>query len=243
VECDQFILEFPIAPDYSFDSFVAHGKNRLIVQELINLKNHPNHSITLTGEVGVGKTHLLQATVHGFQGSKERDGVKSVYLNMTTLGQQLIKQGEEGLAGLLARYGNYSLVAIDDLEQLRENPSLQEAVLFLFNQVRASGGKLLFASRTPPPAMGWLREDLSSRLLWGEVLVLHPPNDEELGEILEKMARDRQIRLSPKLIKFLQLRLPRQVPAYAQAMAELDRAGMGLKHKLTVPLAKKALNL
>jgi DnaA-homolog protein len=243
VECSQFILEFPISPDYSFDSFIAKEKNRLIVQEIRNLKARPQHSLTITGEAGVGKTHLLKAAVNHFQDSQQGQERGAVYLDMAALVMQLQKQGEESLGQLLARYGTYSLVAVDDLEQLKEQPLLQEAVLFLFNQVRSSGGKLLFASRISPKAMKWLREDLSSRLLWGELLALTPPSDEELGEILAKMALDRQVRLSPELIKFLQLRLPRRVPDYAEAMARLDRAAMGLQHRITVPLAKKVLNM
>jgi DnaA-homolog protein len=243
VQCDQYILEFPIAPDYSFDSFVARGNNRLIVQEIMQLKSHPSLGLTLTGAAGTGKTHLLQAAVHHFQGEDHDERRGAVYLNTANLMEQLAKQGEESLALMLARYDSYSLVAVDDLEQLQNQHPLQEAVLFLFNRVRDAGGNLLFASRTPPQAMQNIRKDLSSRLLWGEVLALTTPSDEELGEILEKMALDRQILLSPELINFLQLRLPRRIPDYIEAITRLDRAGMGLKHRITVPLAKKVLDL
>lgn len=248
MECNQFILEFPLATDYSFDSFIAKGENRLLVQEIINLQARPKQSLTLVGEAGVGKTHLLQAAVSHFnQTAKEQKNRQAIYLDIKTIAQQLQKKGEESMAMLLSRYETYSMVAIDALEQLKEptpmQATLQEAVLFLFNRVRANRGKVLFASRLPLHPMPWLREDLHSRLLWGEVLTLAVPNDEELGEILNKMAQDRQVLLTPELIRFLQLRLPRQVAEYAKVMDQLDRAGMGLQHRLTVPLAKKVLNL
>ncbi|MBF0359349.1 MAG: ATP-binding protein [Magnetococcales bacterium] len=240
MECSQFILEFPIEPNYSFDSFIASGHNKLVVQELLNIKSRHEHSLTITGMAGVGKTHLLQAAASYFQ---ENSQGSTAYLDIASLVQQLASSDEGDLSRLLESYSSYSLVAVDELEQLENRPGLQEAVLFLFNRVSSSGGKLLFASRNSPHTMTCLRKDLSSRLLWGDVLPLNPPDDDTLGKILAKMANDRQVKLSPKLIKFLKLRLPRRVPDYAQAMAALDRAGKGLKHKLTVPLAKKVLNL
>jgi DnaA-homolog protein len=241
VECSQFILDFPLEPDYSFDSFIATGKNRLIINEIINLKNHHDHSLTLTGLAGSGKTHLLQAATTYFQGEDKTNPRSAIYLDIEALVSQVASQKEGDLAQLLTRYGAFSIVAIDELEKLKNQPPLQEAVLFLFNQVISKGGKLLFASRISPNNMNWLRKDLSSRLLWGEVFTLTPPSDEELGEILTKMAHDRQVKVSPELIKYLQLRLPRRVPAYGDAMEKLDRAGKSLKHKITVPLAKKVL--
>jgi DnaA regulatory inactivator Hda len=240
VEYSQFILEFPIEPNYSFDSFIAAGHNKLVVQEIISIKRRQEHSLTITGLAGVGKTHLLQAAASYFQNNSQGSGV---YLDIASLVEQLTSSDEIDLSKLLERYSSHSLVAIDELEQLENRPGLQEAVLFLFNRVSSAGGKLLFASRNSPHTMTWLRKDLSSRLLWGDVLTLTPPDEDTLVEILVKMAQDRQVKLSPELIKFLKLRLPRRVPDYAQAMAELDRAGKGLKHKLTVPLAKKVLNL
>jgi DnaA-homolog protein len=241
VECSQFILEFPLEPDYSFDSFIATGKNRLIINEIINLKNHHDHSLTLTGLAGSGKTHLLHAAISYFQAENKTKQTTAVYLDIAALVSQVASHKEGDLAQLLTRYKDYCVVAIDELEKLENQPPLQEAVLFLFNQVISKGGKLLFASRISPNNMDWLRKDLSSRLLWGEVFTITPPCDDELGEILTKMAHDRQVKLSPELINFLQLRLPRRVPDYGDAMEKLDRAGKGLKQKITVPLAKKVL--
>lgn len=243
MQCDQLILELPLSPDYSLDSFIAKGENRQVIERIQQLDASPQQSFTLTGAAGTGKTHLLRAAVLRHGGQHAPPHARGIYLDMATLGQKVAGQGEEKLSALLTHHGRYSLVAVDDLHQLEDHPPLQEAVLFLFNQVRHGGGTLLFASRLSPHAMPWLREDLRSRLLWGEILTLVPPSDEELGEILEKMAMDRQVRLSADLVKFLQFRLPRTVPDYAQAMDRLDRAGMGLKHRLTVPLAKKVLGL
>ncbi len=243
MEFSQFILEFPILEDHSFDSFVAMEKNRLIVEAIKQMANRPQHALTIIGAAGVGKTHLLQAAVNHFTAQNPQLQPTALYLDINALVGQLPNRDEASLAGVLQEYGDHPLVAVDDLQLLEGRPDLQEALLFLFNRLRATGGRGLFASRMNPQGMAWLREDLRSRLLWGEVFTLQTPSDDELGEILAKMARDRQVRLSPELIKFLKLRLPRRVPDYADAMARLDRAGMGLKHKLTVPLAKKVLDM
>ncbi|MBF0453817.1 MAG: hypothetical protein HQL72_03245 [Magnetococcales bacterium] len=243
MESKQFILEFPLTPDCSFDSFVAWGENRRVVEAIRHLKTGSEHGLILTGEAGCGKTHLLKGAVNHFNTPEPSPSQQAVYLDLPLLKTQLNPKDEQAFSTLLGRYGNLALVAVDHLEQLEGEPALQEALLFLFNRVRASQGKLLCASRLAPQAISWLREDLSSRLLWGELLTLSSPNDAELKEILNKMARDRQVNLSQALIHFLHLRLPRSMSAYAQAMDQLDRAGMQLKQRMTVPFAKKVLNL
>ncbi|MBF0438588.1 MAG: hypothetical protein HQL93_05640 [Magnetococcales bacterium] len=238
----QHILEFGVDPVFDFDNFIVGDSNRLALHALQILMDSSATSLTLTGEEGCGKTHLLHATVGR---RRETHGKESaVYLDPETLGQALAK-GEEGdLTRFLARWGHGMLVAVDSLEQMEFGlPALQEGLLFLFNQLRETSGRLLVASRVSPHHLEWLRPDLRSRLLWGSVLLIAPPDDAELEYILSKMAADRQVRLSPELIKFLCLRLPRRIPDHATALARLDRAGMEQKRPLTVPLAKEILGV
>ncbi len=238
----QYVLEFDVDPVYTFDNFIVGDSNRLALQAVQTMMDSVATSLTLTGEFGCGKTHLLHAAVNFRRGLL--GGESAVFLDPKQLVLALAG-GEEGdLTRLLARWGNGILVAVDDLETLERAPvSLQEGILFLFNRLRETGGRMLLSSTVSPRHLEWLRSDLRSRLLWGSVMVISPPDDAELEAILAKMAADRQVRLSPELLKFLSLRLPRQIPEYALALARLDRAGMEQKRPLTVPLAKEALGL
>lgn len=238
----QFILEFGVEPVFTLDNFIVGESNRLALQSVGALFETSATSLTLTGEEGCGKTHLLRAAV--LHRRKIYGNESAVFFDPATLAVALATGGERDLANFLERWDNARLVAMDNLEQLDHGPLLlQEGLLYLFNRFRETGGRLLIASRISPRHLVWLRSDLRSRLLWGPVMVIAPPDDAELEAILSKMAMDRQVRLSAELLNFLCLRLPRKIPAYAEALARLDRAGMEQKRPLTVPLAKEALGL
>ncbi|MBF0402128.1 MAG: hypothetical protein HQL90_15355 [Magnetococcales bacterium] len=258
----QLVLNFPLNPVCTFANLVIGEGNRRAAEAVHALLADSSSeassplvqsatALLLTGEEGTGKTHLLQAAVYQCRALAGEES--AIYLNAVALREQLHQvvgqeAGERGsveqdLTRFLDRHATCRLVAVDELEELAHSPLLQEAVLFLFNRMRATGGRMLVAGQRLPQLLEGLRPDLRSRLLWGSVVVLDLPGDEMLGAILAKMVEDRQVRCGPELLKFLQLRLPRRIPAYAAALDRLDEAGLGLKRPLTVPLAKEILAL
>lgn len=237
----QLILDFPLDPVFNFDNLVVDNGNRHALEGVKTLIQSKTTGLVLTGESGTGKTHLLQAAVSHWR--KELGGESAIYLNTQALGEQLQESGEQDLTRFLVRHESSVLVAVDDLEELESNPTLQEGVLYLYNRMRAMGGHMLAAGRQSPRSMEGLRADLRSRLLWGQVIEVEPPEDEALGAILAKMIADRQVRCAPELIKFLHMRLPRRVPDYTIALDRLNDASLGMHRRLTVPLAKEVLGL
>ncbi|MBF0627971.1 MAG: hypothetical protein HQL91_07100 [Magnetococcales bacterium] len=239
---DQQILDLGVDPVFTFDSLIVGGSNRLAHAAVTGLMTSAATSLILTGGEGCGKTHLLHAAVGHRQREQGMDA--AAFLDPEALANALEGGGERALTRFLARWQDEVLVAVDNLERLGGgSPALQEGLLFLFNHLRGNRGHLLIASRLAPNHLEWLRPDLRSRLLWGPVMEIAPPDDAELEAILSKLTADRQIRLAPELVKFLCARLPRRIPDLAIALERLDRAGMAQKRPLTVPLAKEILGL
>ena len=243
----QLILSFPLDSVCTFANLLeGDGNHRAITAvqaflRTIRMAQAHATSLIVTGEEGTGKTHLLQAAVHHIHTHVGKTA--AIYLDSITLQTQLQESREQVLTQFLERYETCQLVAIDNLEEVASSPVLQEGLLYLFNQMRGTQGGLLIAGRNSPQRLATLRPDLRSRLLWGELIPLDPPEDELLGAILLKMVEDRQVRCAPELLKFLQLRLPRCIPDYAAAIERLNDASLGLKRPLTVPLAKQVLGL
>lgn len=238
---NQFVLDFPFEPVSTFENYAVGDGNLAAYEAVKSLDSTKTTALTLTGEEGTGKSHLLQAAVHAARSKLSEKAV--VYLDLATLSATLQKEEEGEITHFLSEFEQCRFMAVDNLDELRDHDTLQKIILFLFNRFHEDGGQMVFASRLSPQKMDWLRSDLSSRLLWGPVVDIAPPGDHELGAILTKMALDRQVHLSSDLKKFLQLRLPRCVPDYARAINLLDRASQGLQRSLTVPLAKEVLGL
>ena len=245
---EQRLLQFDLDPVFTFANFVPSPENDLAVEAIHHFYNAQYTSLTLVGESGTGKTHLLQATVADW---RQQHGQESaLYLDVLTESYPGRKNkrpsptNEGWLSQFLAKTEGRQLVAVDHMDRIQELSHLQEALLYLFNGLRRTGGKMLCASQNSLSIMGkQLRRDLSSRLLWGTELLISPPNDTLLLAILRKMTNDRQVRVHPDLLKFLVYRLPRRVHAYAMAIDAMDNAAMRNQRPLTIPLAKEVLGL
>ncbi|MBF0615012.1 MAG: hypothetical protein G8237_04425 [Magnetococcales bacterium] len=238
----QKILDFGLDPVFTLESLIVGPSNRLAHAAVLGLMEAPVSCLMLIGASGCGKTHLLHAAV----GRQRRlfGAESAAFLDPAGLASAVADGGEQALSDFLLRWRGQVLVAVDNLERLQGGAeALQEGLLFLFNHLRAAGGRLLIASRYSPTQLEWLRPDLRSRLLWGSVMEIAAPDDMELEAILIKLAADRQVRLGSELIKYLCARLPRRIADLAEALERLDRAGMAQKRPLTVPLAKEILGL
>ncbi|GAB0056010.1 Chromosomal replication initiator protein DnaA [Candidatus Magnetaquicoccaceae bacterium FCR-1] len=238
----QLILSLGVDPLFTFGNFIVGTSNRLAHAAVGGVMESPATSLLLIGEAGCGKSHLLHAAVADRQAGQGRH--LAVFLDPEALGLALADGGEGALTGFLERWSGRVLVAVDNLERIAAGPEVvQEGLLFLFNHLRACDGRLLVASRLSPVELTALRADLRSRLLWGQMLEIAPPDDAEREAILAKLAADRQVRMNPEVIRFLCARLPRRIPDLAEALDRLDRAGLERIRPLTVPLAKEILGL
>lgn len=235
----QLLLDLPLDPVLTFDSLVVGQGNRLALEAVRQLMAAGQGSLTLVGESGTGKSHLLAAAVGLFR----QQGGRAAYLDVAPLLPHVQRVGEGMLARLLADHVGCGLVALDGLDLLESSPGMQEVALYLFNQIRGAAGMLLMAGRCYPGELQGVREDLRSRFSWGPVVALTPPSDEMLADILTKLADDRQVRLASGVVQFLVLRLPRRVADHLAAMARLDHAALERQRPITIALAKEVLGL
>lgn len=230
----QLLLDFPPDDLSTFDDFIPSDANRVALEAVRAVRAQEAASLTLWGEAGCGKSHLLRAAV-------QREGGR--YLDLAAWAEKPINSKEAASADWAAKLGNLNLAAADGLEELEGRGDLQEGLFHLFNRLKENGGKLLAASRTPVPELEWMLPDLRSRLLWGPVMELPPLGEAELESLLYKLAEERRVVLPEVVIRFLVLRLPPRVPAYQAAFDQLDRAALAEKRPLTVALAKRVLEL
>ena len=98
--------------------------------------------IYLDGGFGVGKTHLLAATWHTFQGRK----VFGSFLAYTGL------IGVLGFANAIEALGRYELICIDEFEL--DDPGDTMMMSRLLSELAPKGVKFAATSNTPPNALG-----------------------------------------------------------------------------------------
>ena len=193
----------------------------------------PLPSLFLHGGPGTGKTHLLHALAIFLESAPEED--VSIEL-ISVANQDSVIADLERLLSDDTGVSNVRGVIVDDVHEAQGQVAAH--LWSLSNKLTRSGAALLMGSRKPPGETFPTDPHLTSRITSGLVLQLEPPDDTARILIIDKMARDRSIRVAPDVSHYLLTRKSRNISDLNRLMDVLDRASLRLKRRITIPFIK-----
>ena len=117
----------------------------------------------------------------------------------------------------------------------------EEALFHAWNEAQASRRPLLIVADKPPPAWVIKLPDLRSRLAATPQMEIAAPDDSLLGQLILKLLGDRGIAAPPELADYLVPRIERSYVSVIMIVDILDRVMLSNHRRMTVPLAKRAL--
>jgi DnaA family protein len=210
----QLILDLQPETPPSFDNFVGDGNSESLTGLAAWLAPDNREPLFfLWGESGAGKSHLLRASPAAY-----------------------CDAGQDPVLSTLAPEADFC--AVDHLESLA--PAGQIALFNTINRLRADGGRLLAAANDPPLRLA-LREDLRTRLGSGLVYRLRALDDAEQIAAIQEQALARGLRLTEDALRYLSLRVPRDMRSLSALLAAIDRYSLEQKRPVTVPLLREVL--
>lgn len=210
------------------------GRNRSVVDALAALSarrsgaNDGPTCVWVHGAASVGKTHMLQAMCASASPTQ-----LAAYLPL----RDVAPLGGEILAG----YGQFSLVCLDDAEAVAADAGWERALFRLHQELDEQGGRLVMSGAAPPAALPFKLADLASRLNGGVVLTLQALDEQEQLAALQLRAQLRGCELPEETGQFLLRRLPRNMTALCNFLDELDQASLVAQRRLTVPFVKAVM--
>ena len=209
----QIPLAIGPAPQKTFDSFVA-GSNAAALAHLRTLLQHAGAPVYLWGASGSGKTRLLHALARGVQAG---------WFDSATPLPWLFD-------------ADWSLIVLDGCEAFDE--AQQQSAFALFIEA-ASHGKQVAASGRVPPVDLPLRDDLRTRLGWGDVFAVEPLGEADARAVLRQEADRRGIFVSDDVMSFVMTRFSRDLKHLMALLDRLDEFALAEHRHVTVPLLKK----
>ena len=219
---EQLVFDLSAPEPPSFRNFVA-GPNRELVAALRAMAagEGAEASLVVWGGSGIGKTHLLRASV----GAAEARRASGVFV------------AEPGalLGADPEQLSRTSLVAVDAIEMA--SADAQARLFTLYNALRTAGGRLLVASRLPLAALP-LREDVRTRLASGLVYELLPLPDADKPAALAAYAGERGFSVPSDVIDYLLAHGRRDMPTLLNALRALDRHSLATKRPVTLPMLR-----
>ncbi len=232
-----------INPDYSFDNFVIGPGNRLAHAAAQAVAANPGKAYNpffVHGDVGLGKTHLLQAVCLRIRAAQP-DAVM-YYLSCEGFVTQFMEAVQGGrMSAFRHKFRDVDVLIIDDIHFLTKRDQTQEEFFHTFNSLFQASKQIVLSSDAPPEDIPDLEERLVSRFKWGLVAEVEPPSYETRIEIVRCKALLRGLELPDAVVDFIASRASTNIRELEGALTKVQVHAMVEGGPLDLDLARRAL--
>lgn len=224
----QLSLNIGLLDSFEFSSFYPMPENQEIVDLLQTDFWRTFPQIFLAGDLGSGKSHLLQAACYRIQ----EQGLTASYISL----RQLERYGVRVLEGLDHQPVVFML---DDIDLVIGNLAWETALVHLLNRCRAHQQSVVLSGQYDPHELLCVLPDLASRLVWGPTFRLKSLTAEQALAVFKKRARRRGLELPEPVLTQISKRFANNIQALMQVLDKLDRVSLHKGRKITRQLLQE----
>jgi len=239
----QTIKEDGLNPNYTFDAFVVGSCNQFAHAAALSVANLPARNYNpffIYGGVGLGKTHLINAI--GNHITQIDPTTKVSYISSEKFTNELINSLRyEKMTDFRNKYRNKDVLLIDDIQFLGGKERTQEEFFHTFNALYDSHKQIVITSDKLPKDIPGLEERLRSRIAWGLIADIQPPDIETKVAILCKKAELYNVFLTNEVGLFLASQLGANIRELEGALTRLRAYASLTGSEITVAMAKETL--
>ncbi len=199
-------------PSYNIDNFIVGSSNRLAHAACMAVAREPGgkyNPLFLYGGVGLGKTHLLQATGNAILKHSPRAAV--VYTTSEDFTNQVVEAiHHQKMDQFNRRYRTVDVLIIDDIQFLANKDRTQEIFFHTFNTLYEERKQVIISADRAPKELQ-LEDRLISRFARGMIADVSQPDYETRLAILTEKAAEYEIFLDAQVLQFIAQNVTRNV--------------------------------
>ena len=191
-------------PRYTFDNFVVGSSNDLAYaacQAVVANVGTKYNPLFIYGGVGLGKTHLIQATGNAIL--KINPNAKILYINTETFVREYVEMIRFKKKNISDKYRSVDVLIVDDMQFIAGKEKVQEEFFHTFNTLHQSNKQIIISSDKPPKSIPTLTERLRSRFEWGMSIDIQMPDFETRSAIIDIKSSASGIKLDRDVIEYL----------------------------------------
>jgi chromosomal replication initiator protein len=230
-------------PKYTFDTFVVGNSNRFAHAASLAVAEAPAKAynpLFIYGDVGLGKTHLMQAIAHFIL--KNNPDYKVVYVSSETFTNELINSiKDDSTVDFRDKYRNIDILLVDDIQFLAGKERTQEEFFHTFNTLHESNRQLIISSDRPPKEIPTLEERLRSRFEWGLITDIQKPDLETRIAILRKKADVENLTIPNEVIIYIANKIQLNIRELEGALVKVIAYSSLVDREIDIELAREAL--
>ncbi len=204
IKLAEGIVSKILNPRYQLENFVVGSNNRLAYAACQAVAASPGgkyNPLFLYGGVGLGKTHLLQATGNAILKQMPRSSV--VYTTTEDFTNQVIEAiQQQKMEQFRKRYRLVDVLIIDDVQFLANKERTQEEFFHTFNALYEDHKQIILSADRPPQELQ-LEDRLTSRFERGMIADVSLPDYETRLAILAEKAQEYQLFIDMTVLQFI----------------------------------------
>lgn len=204
VRLAEGIVSKILNPRYMMENFVVGSGNRLAYAACQAVATQPGgkyNPLFIYGGVGLGKTHLLQATGNAILKQMPKSTV--VYTTTEDFTNQVIEAiQQQKMEQFRKRYRMVDVLIIDDVQFLANKERTQEEFFHTFNALYEEHKQVIVAADRPPQELQ-LEDRLTSRFERGMIADVSAPDYETRLAILVGKAQEYEIFMDMTVLQFI----------------------------------------
>lgn len=194
-----------VSERYQLDNFIVGPNTQLAHAACDAVARRPGSAynpLYIYGNVGLGKTHLLQGIANTIR-SKQKD-LRVVYTTADKfLTDYVASIKSRSVDKLRERYRQIDVLVLDDVQFLAGKKQTQEELYNIFNILYEGGKQIILSGDRPPRELTELEARLQSRFEWGITVDVSEPDYETRLAIIWEKARAREFLLPQNVAEFI----------------------------------------
>jgi chromosomal replication initiator protein DnaA len=194
----------------------------------------------LYGEVGTGKTHLINAIANAIQ-EADRD-IRVGYVSAGRFASRLVEAvHDKELDAFREGYCHCDVLVFDDVQFLAGHVEVQEEFFHIFNALQMENRQIILAADRAPDKIGQLEKRLVSRFSGGIVANLSPPDWESRIKILRRQGQESGIAVPEDILALIATRVSNDVRKMTGCLRKVIAFAKLMERDLTCDLAVEIL--
>ena len=198
---------------YTFESFVVGSNNELAHAASLAVVKNPAKSynpLFLYGGVGLGKTHLLQAT--GNELFKTNPQRKILYVSAEKMTANIVEAiKNHTIEDLKQNYAKLDILIVDDVQFMAGKEKTQEIFFSTFNELYEKNKQIILSSDRAPKAIPALEKRIMSRFEGGMIADVGVPDHETRLAILKTKAKERNFEIDDDSLSYIAVNIQKNI--------------------------------
>ena len=232
-----------LIPKYTFDTFVRGESNRFAYAAAFAVADNPSEAynpLFIYGGVGLGKTHLMHAIGHYIH--EQHPDYKILYITSENFTNDVVASIEKkDRAYLREKYRTLDVLLIDDIQFIGGKEATELEFFNVFNDLKNANKQIILTSDKHPKDLQTLEARIRTRIGWGLVVDIQPPDFETRFAILRRKAMEDGIDIADGVISMIAERVNSNIRELEGCLNRVVAYAKFVNKPVTVTVAESVL--